>query len=207
MITKVLGVDFDNTIVCYDEIFCRVAIERKLIPADLPPTKEQVRDYLRKVGREDDWTEMQGYVYGSRMAEIKPFPGVIDCIIAAVKSGINVAIISHKTRTPYRGHPYDLHTAARGWMQQQGFFDPDRIGMKETQVFFLETKQMKLEQISHCGCKWFIDDLPEFLLEDTFPNNVERLLFDPANSFTMDPAGSIRRFDSWAAIGRYLEIS
>ena len=86
-------------------------------------------------------------------------------------------------------------------------FDPGRIGMKETQVFFLETKQMKLEQISRCGCRWFIDDLPEFLLEDTFPNNVERLLFDPANSFTMDPAASIRRFDSWADIGRYLEIS
>jgi len=206
MIAKVLGVDFDNTIVCYDEIFYRVAVERKLIPDDLPPTKEQVRDYLRRVGREDDWTEMQGDVYGSRMAEVKPFPGAIDCITAAVKSGINVAIISHKTRTPYLGRPYDLHFAARGWIQQQGFFDPDRIGMKETQVFFLETKQMKLEQISLSGCKWFIDDLQEFLLEDTFPDNVERFLFDPANSFTVDPEAPMRRFDSWVDIGRHLEV-
>ncbi|MFA6412287.1 MAG: hypothetical protein WCW53_06280 [Syntrophales bacterium] len=206
MIAKVLGVDFDNTIVCYDEIFYRVATERKLIPADLSKTKEQVRDYLRRVGCEDDWTEMQGYVYGSRMADVKPFPGAIECMTAAVKAGVSVAIISHKTRTPYLGHPYDLHSAARGWIQQQGFFDPDRIGMKETQVFFLETKQMKLEQISRCGCRWFIDDLPEFFLEGDFPDNVERLLFDPANSFSEDQTTTIRRFDSWADIGNYLEV-
>ena len=206
MIATVLGVDFDNTIVCYDEVFYRVAVERNLIPVDLPPTKEQVRDYLRRVGREDDWTEMQGDVYGSRMAEVKPFPGAIDCITAAVKSGINVAIISHKTRTPYLGRPYDLHSAARGWLQQQGFIDLERIGMKEAQVFFLETKQMKLEQISRCGCKWFIDDLPEFLLEDTFPDNVERLLFDPAKSFTASSAAVIRHFASWTDIGAYLEV-
>jgi hypothetical protein len=113
MIGTVLGIDFDNTIVCYDEIFYRVAMERKLIPADIPPTKEQVRDYLRRVGREDEWTEMQGYVYGSRMMDVQPFPGVMECIAAAVKSGFHVAIISHKTRSPYLGHPYDLHAAAR----------------------------------------------------------------------------------------------
>jgi hypothetical protein len=158
------------------------------------------------VGREDDWTEMQGYVYGNRMAEVKPFPGAIACITAAVKAGVNVAIISHKTRTPYLGHPYDLHAAARVWMQQQGFFDPERIGMKDEQIFFLETKQMKMEQIGICGCKWFIDDLPEFFLECDFPDNVERLLFDPANSFTGDSAASIRRFASWADISRYLEV-
>lgn len=206
MIATVLGVDFDNTIVCYDEVFYRVAVERNLIPIDLSPTKEQVRDYLRKVGREDDWTEMQGYVYGSRMADVKAFPGAMECITATVKAGINVTIISHKTSTPYLGHPYDLHSAARDWMQQQGFFDPGRIGVKDEQIFFLETKQMKLEQISRCGCKWFIDDLPEFFLEGEFPNNVERLLFDPANSFAVDHEAPIRRFDSWVDIGRYLEV-
>jgi len=206
MIATVLGVDFDNTIACYDEIFYRVAVERKLIPADLAPTKEQVRDYLHRMGRGDDWTEMQGCVYGSHMAEVTPFPGAIECITAAVKAGINVAIISHKTRKPYLGYPYDLLAAARGWMQLHGFFDTGRIGMKDEQIFFLETKQMKLDQISHCGCKWFIDDLPEFLLEGDFPDNVERLLFDPAHSFAVDSEAPIRRFDSWADIGNYLEI-
>ena len=47
-----VGIDFDNTIVCYDEIFHRVALERELIPRDTPKNKESVRDYLRQVGKE-----------------------------------------------------------------------------------------------------------------------------------------------------------
>lgn len=63
-----LGIDFDNTIVCYDELFHRVALEQGLIPADLPVNKSEVRNHLRRVGKEPLWTEMQGSVYGARMA-------------------------------------------------------------------------------------------------------------------------------------------
>ena len=37
----VLGVDFDNTIVRYDELFHSVAVERGLIPATLPARKKR----------------------------------------------------------------------------------------------------------------------------------------------------------------------
>ena len=42
-----LGLDFDNTIVSYDALFHKVALEGSLIPADVAPTKLNVRDYLR----------------------------------------------------------------------------------------------------------------------------------------------------------------
>ena len=72
-----IGVDFDNTIVCYDTLFHKIALEQNLIPADLPQTKTHVRDFLRQEGKEDLWTEMQGYVYGKRMIEdAPPFEGV-----------------------------------------------------------------------------------------------------------------------------------
>ena len=70
----VLGIDFDNTIVRYDELFHGVAVERGLIPASLPVRKNDVRDFLRQQDRERDWTELQGYVYGPRMAGARPFP-------------------------------------------------------------------------------------------------------------------------------------
>jgi hypothetical protein len=203
----VLGIDFDNTIVCYDDIFHNVAAERGLIPSDLPQTKDHVRNHLRSTGQEDIWTEMQGYVYGGRMSEVKPFPGAIECIDSAVKSGIDVRIISHKTRKPYMGHPYDLHSTARHWMEMHGFFDPALIGMKEEHVYFLETKQKKLEQIRLCGCKFFIDDLPELFLEDDFPDNVERILFDPANSFKGSPDIPIKCFSTWMDIRLYLKLT
>ena len=60
----IVGIDFDNTIVCYDDIFHREALDRELIPAATPARKEAVRDYLRQQDKEDLWIELQGYVYG-----------------------------------------------------------------------------------------------------------------------------------------------
>src|SRR5262249_22819241 len=58
-----IGVDFDNTIVCYDELFHRVAVEQGLIPSTVPATKGEVRRDLEGRGLGDVWTELQGYVY------------------------------------------------------------------------------------------------------------------------------------------------
>src|SRR5262245_177802 len=124
-----IGVDFDNTIVCYDALFHKVARERNLIPADLPVNKSDVRNFLRKIGKEDVWTEMQGYVYGGRMSEAAPYPGVIEFFKACRATGIKLRIISHKTKHPFLGEKYDLHQAAQNWLEQQGFFDQMKIGL------------------------------------------------------------------------------
>src|SRR5881392_3621645 len=71
-----VGLDFDNTIVCYDRLFHRLATERGLLPHGVAENKGAVRDYLRSIGREDDWTEMQGVGYGPRISDAEPFPGV-----------------------------------------------------------------------------------------------------------------------------------
>ena len=194
----IICVDFDNTIVCYDALFHRVAQERGLIPDNLPVNKTAVRDHLRTTGREDVWTEMQGEVYGSRMAEAAPYPGVIEFFRACREQGIPVRIISHKTRHPYLGERHDLHAAARNWLQLQGFLGAAQIGLSETEVFFELTKEAKLSRIAACGCTHFIDDLPELLLAPHFPAEVERLLFDP-ECLHKDIAG-VRRTSSWAEL-------
>ena len=61
-----IGIDFDNTIACYDGVFHAAAVARGLIPAEIPTDKTSVRNHLRAIGREPDWTELQGYVYGAR---------------------------------------------------------------------------------------------------------------------------------------------
>jgi hypothetical protein len=192
-----IGVDFDNTIVCYDGLFHRVALEQKLIPADLPVNKSDVRNHLRQTGREPLWTEMQGYVYGARMSEAAPFPGVIEFFQQCRRAGIQVCIISHKTRHPFLGEKYDLHQAAQRWLEQQGFFDPARIGLARDEVFFELTKEAKLQRIGQTGCNVFIDDLPELLSEPSFPK-IDRILFDPANLYAAEK--QFIRARSWAEI-------
>ena len=198
----VIGVDFDNTIVCYDRLFYQLALERAWIPASLPADKASVRDYLRAAGREADWTELQGWAYGSRIGEALPFPGVREFFQRCRERAVTVCVISHKTRLPVRGPQVDLHQAARRWLETQGFLDPAGIGLPWKQVFFAETQAGKLERIVAQQCTHFIDDLPEFLQGSGFPSGVERWLFDPRERH----AGQVpfRCLSSWPQLSEQL---
>jgi len=200
-----LGIDFDNTIVCYDALFHRVALEGAWIPANLPANKSDVRNHLRQIGREVVWTEMQGRVYGPRLAEASPFPGVLEFFETCRRAGIPVCIISHKTRTPFAGEPHDLHQAALDWLEAQGFFDPARIGLPRSQVFLELTKQAKLQRIGACQCTHFIDDLPEFLAEASFPVDTTRILFDPNRLY--GPEVPFQRLHAWSDAAELLPVN
>ena len=191
-----IGVDFDNTIVCYDEVFYRMALADELIPAELPRDKTAVRDHLRATGREDRWTAMQGLVYGERMAEAKPFPGVHEFLSACALRAFPVAIISHRTRQPIVGNPCDLHAAAYRWLEVNGIVDL----VPRDAIYFRETRDEKVTRIRETGCTHFIDDLPEFLAEPMLPADLHRILFDPAQ-VVREKAG-LTVAASWSEIQR-----
>ncbi len=174
-----LGIDFDNTIICYDGVFHCIALENGLIPGDFPENKEKIRNFLRDQGKEEVWTRMQGVVYGTRVFEAEPFPGVMEFFDFLKTNALPVAIVSHKTRFPYSGEPYDLHKPAHEWMDNSGILASPGKGGEDIQVFFEPSRKMKMERIKDLGCTHFIDDLPEFLLDEAFPDHVTRLLFDP----------------------------
>ena len=175
-----LGIDFDNTIICYDDVFRDEALQQGLIPLEVSGGKGAIRDYLRAQDREDDWTELQGHVYGKAIVEAEPFPGSRDFLRAMKAEGAALFLVSHKTRYPYRGPAYDLHAAAWKWLEEQGFFEDC---LTPANVFFELTKADKLNRIGRLALSHFIDDLPEFLAEPDFPPGVQRILFDPGNTF------------------------
>jgi hypothetical protein len=197
-----IGVDFDNTIVCYDDLFWKVATERGLIPAGLPAAKDAVRAHLRRDGREQAWTEMQGHVYGPRMREARPFPGALELLARARQESAEVFVISHRTRFPYLGERHDLHEAARDWIAAHGLHDPSGVALPEGHVFFEESKAAKLARIAQVGCTDFVDDLPELLMGPGFPDGVRRILFDPGATGGDHPA--LARAGSWDAVGELL---
>lgn len=170
------GFDFDNTIVRYDRLFHRVALEKHLIPAHLPVDKNAVRDHLRAEGKEDLWTELQGYVYGARMQEAEPFPGMKETLSRLRDDGHALFIISHKTRLPYKGPAYDLHQAARNWITSFLIDTSGKPLFADDCVFFHERKEEKIRRIAELGCDVFLDDLPEILLHESFPAQTRRYL-------------------------------
>ncbi|HEY3788218.1 MAG TPA: hypothetical protein VGL71_05145 [Urbifossiella sp.] len=193
-----VGLDFDNTIVCYDRLFHRLARERGLITDTVPVNKTAVRDYLRSIDREEDWTEMQGIGYGPRIADAEPFPGVKEFLGECKAAGVRVAIISHKTKHPYLGEKYDLHEAAHTFLTRHGFYRTSDTGLSPLSVWLELTKQAKLDRIGSLGCDLFVDDLPEFLGELSFPKQVRKILFDPANA--CPDRNDYVRLQSWNAI-------
>lgn len=198
----ILGVDFDNTIVRYDELFHRIAMERGLIPATLAVRKNEVRDFLRRRGQEQAWTELQGYVYGARMPEAQPFPGVLEFFTRCVSRKLPVRIISHKTRAAVAGPAYDLQQTARDWLAAQGFFDPARVGITPDHVHFGTTRQEKIRLIRETGCTHFVDDLEETFLEETFPRAVVKILFGVREP-PLDLPG-IQVGEDWFRISEYV---
>lgn len=199
----IVGIDFDNTLACYDGLFHAEAVARGLLPATAPSDKQSVRDMLRAQGREEEWTMLQGHVYGPGLAKAAPYPGARECIAQLLALGAQVYIISHKTPTPYLGPPHNLHAAARQWLWQTGFHAPNLL--PEANVFLEPSMAQKCERIATLGCTHFIDDLPEFLADARFPAGIRRILFAPhGNPAHHDTNDTLLRCNTWQDINMHL---
>lgn len=198
-----IGFDFDNTLISYDTLFRQVALDQGLIPAEIAPQKNAVRDYLRRIDQEDAWTRLQGEVYGGRILEAEPYAGMHDALRHLQARAVPMVIVSHKTRWPFLGERYDLHEAARGWLQQQGFHAPSGLGWSPAQVFFELTKEEKAARIVTLGCTHYVDDLPEIL--DMLPASIEKILFDPAG--TANARAGWKVMNAWHQLPALLNLA
>lgn len=199
-----IGIDFDNTIACYDGVFHTIALERGLIPSSLATDKTSVRDYLRAQGQDAIFTELQGYVYGPGMAHVSLYPGVADALRGFVAAGHAICLISHKTRTPFVGPQHDLHDWAWRFLKAQNLVDAPDAPFQSADIHFELTRDSKLARIAASDCALFIDDLPEVLAAPGFPASTRGILFDPENNY---PDGTwqghtLERCTDWTSIRR-----
>ncbi len=187
----IVGFDLDNTIICYDKLFWRLAREEGLITEETPERKEAVKEAIFARFGEDRWTALQGVGYGPRLLEAEPFPHALETIQEIGKRH-EVFIVSHKTRHPVIGPPYDLQEAARSWL--------DRFGVLQAtaphRVFFEETRAKKVARITELRCDVFVDDLPEVFHEPGFPVTTTQILF----STSVTGERGIRQAPDWRQI-------
>ncbi len=177
--TLIVGIDFDNTIVCCDDAFFNLAVEMGMVPDTIEKAKNAVRDYIREHSSDEAWSILQSEVYGLRLPEAKPYPGVSDFLMDCRKHGVVAHIISHKSQYPAVGKQHNLHRSALAWLSENGFFAIEGAGLSPERVVFAPTRRQKIDQIRLCECGFFIDDLPEMFAEADFPPRVKKILFDP----------------------------
>ena len=183
-----LGLDFDNTIACYDTSFHQVAVERGWLEPQEQRSKRQVKEQVLLRHGNEVWTELQGLVYGSHIHLAEPFEGVLDFVAGAREQGWEVIVVSHKTRYPVVGVAHDLHRAARDWLRLRGFFEAGVAA-----VYFEPTRELKVRRVAELGCEIFVDDLAEVFLDPGFPSGTRCWLHFAGEA----PDGPWRGFADW----------
>jgi hypothetical protein len=201
---RIIGIDFDNTIIAYDEVFLSMALERGLIDAGFRGNKREVRDAIRLLpDGERAWQQLQGQVYGKGIAGARLFKGVDLFLRRCRRENAPVYIVSHKTEL---GHDdlerVNLRGAARDWMTNQGLFSDKGYGIPTENVYFEDTRKAKLERIAHLGCTHFVDDLLEVLTDPDFPRGVDRILFAEGETTSQTPPYVV--CPTWRQIEEYL---
>ncbi|AXR64976.1 phosphotransferase [Leptospira mayottensis] len=196
-----IGLDFDNTLACYDTVFATVAREQKLIPNDWIGSKKELRDFLRTLENgESLWQKIQGKVYGKYMNQATLFPGVAEFLWKCKLNQAEVFIVSHKTEY---GHfdeeKINLRIAALEWMKQKGFFDSDGFNISLENVFFSPTRLEKIKKINELELSYFIDDLIEVFEEKEFSSYTRKILFGKLES-NIGNIENVTDFDSWKKI-------
>lgn len=188
-----IGIDFDNTIICYDDVFCHLAKDWGLVNPEFSGTKRELRDEVRSKHDDVTWQRLQGKAYGEFIHHATLFDGVIEFLATCRRNpAIDLCIVSHKTEF---GHFDDkrisLRDASRQWMHHQGILS----FIKEENVHFETTREEKIERIKALQCTHFIDDLPEVLESPLFPD-IKRYLFQGAPQHN----SNIPTMNSWKEI-------
>ncbi|EMJ92110.1 phosphotransferase [Leptospira alstonii] len=200
-----IGLDFDNTLACYDKVFASATKVQKLIAEDWTGSKKELRDYIRTL---DDgeliWQKIQGKVYGKFMNRATLFPGVAEFLWKCKFNGTEVFIVSHKTSY---GHfdeeKINLRTAALDWMAEKRFFDSEEFHIPSENVFFAETRAEKVKKINELELSFFIDDLIEVFEEKNFSSNTQKILFGNSG-FTDHTIERLISFKSWKKISDFI---
>jgi hypothetical protein len=195
-----IGIDFDNTIITYDDVFRSAAVAGGLIASGFSGNKQAVRDAIRLLPEgELAWQRLQGQVYGKGIDGATMVAGVETFLRRCRAEGCAVAVVSHKTEYGhFDSDRVNLRKAALDWMTGQGLLDGDH-GLALADVYFESTRAEKLKRIAALSLTYFIDDLEEVLTDCDFPPNVERILFADG---TQPASSSYTRCATWRDVER-----
>jgi hypothetical protein len=198
-----IGIDFDNTIVSYDDLMYRIARERGLIGECADQTKRSVRDRVRQLpDGEIEWQKLQALVYGPLMGQARLNEGADEFIRHCRLAGMTVVIVSHKTEyASYDETRTNLRIAALEWMAAHRFFEPEGLDLSPGGVYFESTRADKIARIESLGCTDFIDDLEEVFLEPSFPPFVRKILYAPHAAPASTNGATV--MPSWLALRDY----
>ena len=198
-----IGIDIDNTIICYDRVFAAVAISRGY-SVHSNASKTEVKKWFHERDMHQAFTHLQGEVYGKFIDLANLFDGVLAFIEFAKKSGCHLFLVSHKTRYPLVGEKVDLHKSARNFLIDKNVISKSGVvGVPPNNVFFESTLNRKINRISTLNLDFFIDDLLQIFEHSDFPKTTNFVHFSQDLAKNV-PNMKISTFPNWKLILGFL---
>lgn len=182
----IIGIDFDNTIIDYSDLFYEAGLSLGVLPENTGCNKKAIREYLIGIGQEDNWIRIQGLVYGEHIRNANVMAGFLQFSYLCYQKGWKIFIVSHKTRDSILGEKFNLHTSAFSWLEKNGIYGSGIRGAVNG-VFFEATRSEKVSRINQLGCEIMIDDLANVLLHPELRKMITKILYDPTGNSTPDP--------------------
>ena len=172
-----IGIDIDNTIICYDRVFAHVAMSQGFsVHSDA--SKNDVKKWFHKRDMQQAFTLLQGEVYGKFIDLAILFDGVLAFIDVAKRADCHLFLVSHKTRYPLVGEKFDLHkSASRFLIDNKVISQYNDLGIHPNNVFFEPTLAGKIHRIAALNLDFFIDDLLQVFQHSNFPKKTNFMHF------------------------------
>lgn len=177
-----IGFDFDNTIISYDNLFYELAKEISTLPSEIKKDKTSIRNFFLESNQEDQFTILQGLIYGKQIMRAKPtknFLIILDRLCR--KKNVKIFIVSHKTKYPYKGEKINLRSAATNWIENNLNINR-KLSINPNNIFYESTIEEKIDRIKQLKCNFFIDDLPSIILK--LKKITVPILYDPYKNFS-----------------------
>jgi thiamine kinase-like enzyme len=172
-----IGIDLDNTIIFYENVFREIAKASGLVPEDWKGGKEQLREAIRnKPNGEHLWQQLQGRVYSEGIQNAEAFPGVLRFLWRAKHKGHQLFIFSHKTESPHHDSKINLRDPAIKWLEQQNLYSRVSSSLLDN-VYFSSTQKGKIEKINELRPDIIIDDLIEIVEHPLLNDKINRIHF------------------------------
>ena len=175
-----IGIDLDNTIICYDTAFQLAAEKFGLVDKNVALSKESLRNQIRqKENGEKQWQKLQGYVYGKGIVNAEIFPGLYRFLWRCYQNNVEVEIVSHKTKY---GH-FDksktlLRSASNNFLSDKNLINGSIQLIKK--ITYTDNRIDKLDYIRHSNFDWFVDDLVE-VVDSVLIKDQKSILFLPGD--------------------------
>ena len=198
-----IGIDIDNTIICYDRVFAHVAMSQGF-PVKSNASKNEVKKWFHEREMQQAFTLLQGEVYGKFIDLASLFDGVLAFVDVAKRAGCHLFLVSHKTRYPLVGEKFDLHKSASRFLTDNNVISKyNGVGVHSKNVFFECTLSRKINRIAALNLDFFIDDLLQVFQHSNFPKKTNFMHFSQDLSKTA-LTDEFSAFRNWKQILSFL---